>query len=56
MEPERGKKSGCRDRRIRRVRRIFHLHRCNSDIVRIRIQSPEENSGGKHILYIVSRF
>lgn len=53
MEPERGEKSGCRDRRVRRVRRVFHLHRRHSDIVRIRIQSPEENTGGKHIHILI---
>lgn len=51
MEPERGEKSGCGNCRIRRVRRVLHLHRRDPDIVRIRSQPSKENVSRKCILY-----
>jgi len=47
MEPERREKSGRGNHRIRRIHRILHLHHCDFDIVRVWVQSPEENVGGK---------
>lgn len=54
MEFERGEKSGRGNRRFRRVHWVLHLHHRDTDIVRIRVQSPEEDVSCEctYIIYI----
>lgn len=47
VEPERGEEPGRGNRCFRRVRRVFHLHHRDTDIVRVRVQSPEEDVSGE---------
>jgi len=47
VEPERREKPGCGNSRFRRVRRFLHLHRRDPNIVRVRIQPPEENASSE---------
>lgn len=59
MESERGEKSGCGNHCVRRVHWVFHLHRRDSDIVRIRVQPSEENASGEwqtSVVYIFENF
>lgn len=53
VEPERGEKPGRGDRRLRRVHRVLHLHHRDTDIVRVRVQSPEEDVSGECSAYII---
>lgn len=55
MEPERGEKPGRGNHSVRRVHRVLHLHHRHSDFVRVRIQSPEENAGGKSSIGFLPR-
>lgn len=53
MEPERREKPGCGNSSFRRVRRFLHLHRRDPNIVRVRVQPPEENASGECTYYFV---